>query len=88
MKTRLVEKTLNLKGIVKVYGIAEGPIYSDDYEGWDEELEGEGWVVVALIEDVNGSIFEEEIIFETFDDAYELVSWFKKQVAPYTVEIF
>ena len=43
--------------------------------------------MVALVEDLNGAILEEEILFDTFDEAYELVKWFKNQIVPYSVEL-
>lgn len=67
---------------IKVYGIIEGPISTYDYPMWEE---GPGWVVVCQVEQLNGSLAEEEILFDTFDEAYELVKWFKNQCVPYTV---
>ena len=67
---------------LKVYNIIEGPISTYDIPDWDEE---HGWMVVCLVEQENGSIFEEEINFTTFNEAYELVKWFKSQIIPYEV---
>ena len=67
---------------LKVYNIIEGPISTYDMPMWDEEP---GWVVVGLVEQENGSLEEEEIIFDTFDEAYEIVKWFKGQIVPFEV---
>jgi hypothetical protein len=87
MNGKLVVNNPFIGEVTKVYQIVEGPIHTDDYDDWDEETEGAGWVVVALVEDLNGAILEEEILFQTFDDAYELVKWFKNQIIPYPVEL-
>ena len=67
---------------LKVYQIIEGPMWSSDIPMWDDQ---EGWVVVGLVEQENGALLEEEIIFDTFNEAYEVVKWFKCQVAPFEV---
>ena len=67
---------------IKAYNVIEGPINTHDIPMWDEP---HGWLVVALIEQVNGSLEEEEIVFDTFDEAYDLVKWFKGQIIPYEI---
>ncbi len=67
---------------LKVYNVIEGPISTYDIPLWDEP---HGWVVVSLVEQENGALEEEEIVFDTFDEAYELVRWFKGQVSCYEV---
>jgi len=67
---------------LKVYSVVEGPICTYDVPDWDDD---HGWFVVCLVEQENGALEIEEIIFDTFNEAYELVSWFKGQIAPYEV---
>ena len=65
---------------LKIYNIIEGPINTLDIPMWDED---HGWFIVALVEQENGALEEEEIIFDTFNEAYEVVKWFKGQIAPF-----
>jgi hypothetical protein len=67
---------------LKVYNIIEGPISTYDIPEWNEP---HGWLVVCLVEQENGALEEEEIVFDTFDEGYELVKWFKSQIAPHEV---
>lgn len=67
---------------LKVYSIVEGPVSTYDVPDWDDIP---GWFIVALVEQENGALAEEEIIFDTFDEAYEIVKWFKAQVVPFEV---
>lgn len=67
---------------LRVFQLVEGPISTYDIPMWDET---HGWLVVALVEQTNGSLEEEEIVFNTFDEAYELVKWFKGQIIPFEV---
>ena len=68
--------------LYKMYQVIEGPIHTSDIEDsyYDEK---DGWIVVGLVEQVNGSILEEEVLFDTFDEAYEVVKWFKQQIIPF-----
>lgn len=43
---------------LKVYNVNHGPYHTSDIPGWNEEP---GWMVVCLVEQVNGSLEEEEI---------------------------
>ncbi len=70
---------------LKVYSVIEGPYHTSEIPDQDNDWGEAGWVVVALVEQENGSLAEEEILFDTFNEGYELVSWFKGQVAPYEV---
>jgi hypothetical protein len=64
---------------LKVFGVIEGPIHSSDYDAFAEEDE---WVVVCILEGPGGALVEEEVIFDTFDEAYEVVKHFKRQMKP------
>jgi hypothetical protein len=68
---------------IKMYQLVEGPMWSGDIPMWDDQ---EGWVVVGLIEQENGALMEEEVIFDTFDEAYQCVYWFKSQIAPFEIK--
>jgi hypothetical protein len=67
---------------LRVYNVVQGPISTYDIPDWDER---HGWLTVCLVEQENGAVEEEEIIFDTFDEAYEVVSWFKGQIIPFDV---
>jgi hypothetical protein len=67
---------------LKVYQLVEGPISTYDIPMWNEP---HGWLVVALVEQENGALEEEEIVLDTFDEAYDIVKWFKGQIIPYEV---
>lgn len=65
---------------LKVYNVIEGPISTHDVPDWTED---HGWFIVALVEQENGSLQEEEVVFDTFNEAYEVVKWFKGQVTTF-----
>lgn len=67
---------------LRVYNVIEGPIHTLDIPDWDEP---HGWLTVCLVEQENGAVEEEEIVFDTFDEAYEVVKWFKDQIIPFDV---
>jgi len=71
-----------MNNCLKVYNIIEGPINTHDVPDWDDE---HGWFIVGLVEQSNGALEEEEIIFDTFNEAYEVVKWFKGQIVPFEV---
>lgn len=76
----------------RIYGVISGPWHSSEVPDWDHEEDGwglrfnEGWVVVVQMEDERGTIKPEEVVFEDFEEAMELVDWFKGQIAPYEWE--
>ena len=67
---------------LRVYNLVEGPISTYDIPDWDEP---HGWLILALVEQENGALEEEEIVMQTFDEAYEVVKWFKGQTIPFEV---
>ena len=68
-----------MESVLKIYNAIEGPIHTSEIP----DTEDTGWVVVCLVEQEDGSVREEEVLFDTFDEAYEVVSWFCKQIAPF-----
>jgi hypothetical protein len=86
MKGRLVMSNPQITDFVRIYNVIEGPIHSDDYIDWGDDQE-EGWVIVALCEDKNGALVEEELVLDSFDDAYVIVKHFKDQIIPFKMEI-
>jgi len=60
---------------IHIYGIVEGPFHSTEMQGWDED---ECWIIVCQVENAFGGIEVEELTFWTFDDAYEIVKYFKE----------
>lgn len=64
--------------ILKLYDIIEGPIF---------EMEKNAWYIIAKVEDERGGFEEQEIDLESFEEGIELVSHFKGQIIPYTLEV-
>lgn len=67
---------------LRVFNVIEGPISTYDIPDWDEP---HGWLTVCLVEQETGAVEEEEIVFTTFDEAYQVVAWFKGQIIPFEV---
>jgi hypothetical protein len=66
-----------------IYQIVEGPMWSREMEGYPDE--SDFYVLVCLVEQADGSLYEEEVVFPTFNLAYDVVKHFKSQVVPYSV---
>lgn len=60
---------------MKIYDVQSGP--------WDD---GEYiWNVCKVEED--GKVFSEEIFFDSFDDAYEMIKYFAKNIEPIELDL-
>ena len=69
---------------IHIYGIVEGPFHSSEIEDWDED---ECWMIVCQVENAFGGIEVEELTFWTFDDAYEVIKYFKDgRPTPFVIE--
>lgn len=68
-----------------IWGVVVGPFASQDLPDW--EYGEDGWMLVCQVENSYGGLEVQEIPFHTFDDAYEVVSYFRHGRAPYTLEV-
>lgn len=72
----------------KIVGVISGPLHSSEIPDWDEREDGfglpygEGYVLVVQERDERGVIRVEEVVFEDFDDAMEMVDHFVGQIIP------
>lgn len=74
--------------MAKIYGVVSGPYHTSDVEGDDNyDEDTDGWFVCCSVEQENGSLEDEEIFFDTFDEAFEVVDWFKASIIPYEIDL-
>lgn len=72
----------------KIVNVLRGPIHSSMIPDWDEQDDGfglpygEGYVLYVTLQDERGILEEEELIFEDFHDALEIVEHFVGQIIP------
>jgi len=71
-----------------IINIVAGPFHSSEIPDWDEEDDGfglpygEGYMLVVQMRDERGVVRVEEIIYEDFDEAMEVVDHFCDQIIP------
>ena len=75
---------IDVDNTLTIWGVVCGPMHSSEIEGWEDEEDS--WVVVCQLENSYGGLDVEEINFYTFDEAYEVVDYFKHGKAPYYLE--
>lgn len=74
--------------MVQVVNVLRGPIHSSDDPDWDMEEDGfglrynEGYVLDVVVRDDRGVLYEEQLIYEDFEDAMSLVDHFMDQIVP------
>lgn len=68
---------------IKVWGIIEGPIHTDEID--EIENDEEGWFMVCKSE-IDGKIESATFYFNDLDDAYEWKKHFDKSIEPLIVE--
>jgi hypothetical protein len=74
--------------MVQIVNVLRGPIHSSEIPDWDIEDDGfglpygEGFVLSVTIRDERGILSEEDLIFQDFDDAVEIVEHFCDQIIP------
>lgn len=68
-----------------IWGVVVGPFSSQDLPEW--EYGEDGWMIVCQVENSYGGLEVQEVPFRTFDEAYEVVSYFKHGRAPYVLEV-
>jgi hypothetical protein len=76
---------IEVDNTIKIWGVVSGPFSTQDIEEWDEP--DDAWMVVCQVENDYGGLDVEEITFHTFDDAYEVVAFFKHGKAPFLMEV-
>jgi hypothetical protein len=68
----------------KIHHIIEGPFHTSDVEDPDGEYEGmDSYFILAKVEYPNGTVYDEEIHFDTFPEYYEVKAWLDKNIEPY-----
>jgi hypothetical protein len=72
----------------KIVNVIRGPIHSSQIPDWDEVEDGfglpygEGYVLFVVLQDDRGVLSDEELIFESFDEAIDIVDHFVNQTVP------
>jgi hypothetical protein len=72
----------------QIINVVSGPFHSSEIPDWDELDDGfglpygEGFVLVVQLRDDRGIVRVEELIFEDFDEAMEIVDHFCDQIIP------
>lgn len=79
------DSLIEIDSTVKIWGVIEGPFSSQDIPDWDEG--DECWMLVCQVENSYGGLEVEELTFYSFDDAYEIVRYFKHGRAPFLMEV-
>jgi hypothetical protein len=75
--------------MAEIVNVLRGPIHSSEIPDWDIDDDGfglpygEGYVLTATVRDDRGVLYEEDLIYEDFDDAMEIVDHFCNQIVPY-----
>jgi hypothetical protein len=75
--------------MVEIVNVLRGPIHSSEIPDWDIDDDGfglpygEGYVLTATVRNDRGVLYEEDLIYEDFDDAMEIVDHFCDQIVPY-----
>ena len=68
-----------------IWGVVVGPFASQDLPEWEHGEDG--WMIVCQVENSYGGLEVQEVPFRTFDEAYEVVSYFKHGRAPFILEV-
>lgn len=72
----------------QIINVVSGPFHSSEIPDWDELDDGfglpygEGFLLVVQLRDDRGIVRVEELIFEDFDEAMEIVDHFCDQIIP------
>lgn len=76
--------------MVKVVNVLRGPVHSSMIPDWDVDDDGfglpygEGYVLDVIVQDERGVVETDQLVFEDFDDAMEIVDHIFGQIVPYT----
>ena len=74
--------------MAKIVNVLSGPTHSSEIPDWDIDEDGfglpygEGYVLLVTLQDDRGVLHEEDLIFQDFDDAMEIVDHFVAQIVP------
>lgn len=74
--------------MAKIVNVLRGPTHSSEIPDWDIDEDGfglpygEGYVLLVTLQDERGVLHEEDLIFQDFDDAIEIVDHFVAQIVP------
>lgn len=74
--------------MVKIVNVLRGPVHSSMVPDWDVDDDGfglpygEGYVLWATVLDERGVLEEEQLIFQDFNDAVQIVEHFCQQIIP------
>lgn len=74
--------------MAKIVNVLRGPVHSSEIPDWDIEEDGfglpygEGYVLWATLLTDRGTLEEEQLIFESFDEACMVVDHFCQQIVP------
>ena len=74
--------------MVKIVNVLSGPTHSSEIPDWDIDEDGfglpygEGFVLLVTVRDERGVLHEEDLIFQDFDEAMEIVDHFCDQIIP------
>jgi hypothetical protein len=74
--------------MAKIVNVLRGPVHSSEVPDWDIEEDGfglpygEGYVLWATVLDERGVLEEEQLIFQDFNDAVQIVEHFCQQIIP------
>lgn len=74
--------------MAKIVNVLRGPVHSSEIPDWDIDEDGfglpygEGYVLSVTLQDERGVLHEEDLIFQDFDDAMEIVEHFVDQIVP------
>lgn len=72
----------------RIVNVIAGPFHSSEVPDWDDVDDGfglpygEGFMLVVTMQDERGVLTTEELIFQDFDEALEMVNHFVDQIVP------
>ena len=72
----------------RIVNVIAGPFHSSEIPDWDDADDGfglpygEGFMLVVTMQDERGVLTTEELIFQDFDEALEIVNHFVDQIVP------
>lgn len=70
--------------MIVIYDVMYGPIWCEDIPDWDFEEDGEAFVLVCKTWDYEeNQLMDEEILFDTLDEALEVVNYFRDRSKPF-----
>jgi hypothetical protein len=72
--------------MIVIYDVLYGPIWCEDIPDWDFDEDGEAFVLVCRVWDADeNQLIDDEVLFETLDDALEVIDHFREQKKPFLI---